>query len=73
MVLWVYLFLQRKIACLVFPIHIRIHIRIHIKHHFYALMQHSFSSENRVGGEFINSPTSHTTVRTVPYTAVQST
>ena len=27
---------------------------------------------NRVGGEFSNSPTSHTTVRTVPYTAVQS-
>ncbi len=31
------------------------------------------SSLNRVGGDFDKSPTSHTTVRTVPYTAVQST
>ena len=32
------------------------------------------SGENRVGGDFDKSPTSHTTtVRTVPYTAVQST
>ena len=30
-------------------------------------------AHNRVGGEFKNSPTSHTTVRTVRYTAVQST
>ena len=28
---------------------------------------------NRVGGDFDKSPTSHTTVRTVRYTAVQST